>query len=187
MSDPRELLGMLAARVQHFSAAPGGTPKLTPEDIAAALGMIQDPVARLYFRVKWVNQYGFAEELARTFSRRVYTTLQIGTWRVPRPEWIFDMCCLALSESIDPHVCMWCKGRGSAQVESRVVICDNCKGYGNKLPTDTDRAKMMGALKSSWSDTWGKRYQEIQILIDRVDDKVSAVAKRIGRDEPTPA
>ncbi len=187
MSDPRELLGMLAARVQHFSAAPGGSPKLTPEDVAAALGMIQDPVARLYFRVKWVNQHAFAEELSLTFSRRVYTTISIGAWRVPRPAWIFDMCCLALAESIDPHVCMWCKGRGSAEIDSRVVMCDNCKGTGHKAPTDSDRARLMGALKSSWSDTWGKRYQEIQTLVDRVDDKVGAVAKRIGHAELDPA
>lgn len=183
MSDPRELLGMLAAKVQHFSAAPGGIPALTPEDVAAALGMIQDPVARLYFRVKWVNQYSFAEELACDFRTRVAVTLDIGKWRVPRKEWIFDMCCLALAESIDPHVCLWCKGRGSAEIDSRVVMCDNCKGTGHKQPTDSDRARLMGALKSSWSDTWGKRYQEIQTLIDRVDDKVWAVTRRIGQHE----
>ncbi len=187
MSDPRELLGMLAARVQHFSAAPGGSPKLTPEDIAAALGMIQDPVARLYFRVKWVHQYAFGEELALSFRRRAATTLDIGTWRVPRKDWMLDLCYLALVESIDPHICVWCKGRGSAQVESRIVVCDNCKGSGHKAPTDTDRARLMGASKSSWSDTWGKRYQEIQTLVDRVDDKVWAVTRRIGRPELDPA
>lgn len=43
MSDPRRLMARLNPSGMRFGASFGGIPELTPQDIAAALGMLRDP------------------------------------------------------------------------------------------------------------------------------------------------
>lgn len=177
--DPRELLGMLATRVQHFSAAPGGIPALTADDIAHAMAGVgtvkrDDKIIRtrdadriiLYGRVKYAGESDSAQELALTFRRKIATDLDIWGWRIPRPDFVLDMCALALTESVDPMVCAWCSGRGSAMVGNKVVVCDGCKGSGRRLMQARDRAKLMGCTEQAWSMSWAKRYTEMREILD---------------------
>lgn len=180
--DPRELLGMLAARVQHFAMAPGGIPALTQLDIAHALGMISNPAVTLYARVKYGQENGDFEDLVQVLFRHVAVNLDIGKWRIPRKEFIQDMCALALAEDIDPCICTWCGGWGHAVAENKVVQCGQCKGTGQARVMDKDRAKIMRCTTSAWAHSWAERYKEVRSIPSRWDGIIEgALPRRLRR------
>jgi len=182
MRDPRELLSLLTARVQRFQVAPGGIPAITSDDIAHALGMIQHDTARLYARVKYAGEYKYAEGVALAIRRYILMNKLENHWRIPRPNFLFDMSCLMLAEAVDAHTCPWCDGRAEVRPESGpVIVCDACKGTGRRAIKDTDRARLLDVSRSSWSDTWGPRYKETQTeTVDKWDDLIAgALRKRI--------
>lgn len=181
--DTRELLAILTARVQRFHLAPGGIPGLTAQDVAAALGMIHHPDARLYARVKYCGQMGFSESLALSIRRHMMTRKLDASWRIPEPGFLLKMAYLMLLEAVDPLTCKWCLGRAEVHPEiGPVIMCSACAGSGKQAMRDMDRAHLMGLSKSSWSDPWSGRYRDTQIqTIDVWEDlATSALKKRIA-------
>ena len=175
----RELLALLTVKIQRFSVAPGGVPKYTPEDIAHALAMVKSPPARLYGRVKYADQTEFASELCTELLYYCSHIEGFTTWKV-RPGNLQAVCSLALYEAINPHICPWCHGRCQTLIEGRVIICDGCRGSGRRYLTDTDRAKLVGMSKQSWSEYWSEKYKQIQDFPNKWEDIVSqALAKRL--------
>jgi hypothetical protein len=160
--DPRELLALLTSKVQQFAVADGGIPAYTASDVAYILAHVDDPMARLYARIKFAGEKQHSEELAESMRISLLYLDGIGKWRVPRPDWILEMCRLALWEDIDPHVCGTCQGRGSALIEHKLVTCQPCGGSGKVSLRDTDRSRMLNISKSSWSEPWRSRYRRIQ-------------------------
>lgn len=53
MANVRKLMGRLNAATCRFDIGRGGIPELTPQDIAAALAMVEDPMAREVFCAIW--------------------------------------------------------------------------------------------------------------------------------------
>lgn len=170
--------------MQRFHLAPGGIPDLTAEDIAHALGMIASEEARLYARIKYCAQLEFAEDLARAMRRYILFRKVDDKWRIPRPDFLLDMTYLMLAEAVDPHTCSWCQGRAEVKPEQGpVIVCEACKGTGKRAMRDGDRARLMDISKSSWSETWGERYRDVQIeTVDKYEDICgSALSKRLSR------
>lgn len=185
--DHRELLSLLTTKVQSFENSASSFSKLTPQDIAHAIAKIHSPPARLYLRVKYADQIQFANELGIELLAACGSQIdEIGKWKIPRPGFLGDLCSLALFESINPHVCPWCQGRGEALIDSRVIVCDGCSGTGRRQMQDKDRAGKMNLSKSSWSELWSDRYKEIQRIIDIWEDLAAgALRKRLSEsDEP---
>ena len=178
--NPRELLALLTARVQRFHLAPGGIPNITAQDIAQALGMIAIDEARIYARVKYCAQLEYADGLAWKIRLHIMTRKLQASWRIPHPDFLLDMSYLMLAESVDPHTCTWCHGRAEVKPETGPVItCGACEGTGRRRIRDTDRARLMGLSKSSWSDPWGERYREAQIeTVDKWEDIVGGALKK---------
>ncbi len=177
--EARELLGLLAAKCQHFAAAPGGIPGLTPEDLAHALGTMHEEGLRLFARVKYVGEAEWIDDLVGVLFRKVTITLDIGTWRVPRRDFIRDMCRLAIIEAIDPQTCLFCGGTAIAIESNKVVPCKHCH-EGKRRVRDMDRAHAMGCIKSSWSQHWSDRYEEVRLIVDCWDDRLEgALRKRL--------
>lgn len=189
MRDPRELLALLTAKVQRFQVAPGGIPFLTPQDMAQALGMIKHPSARLYARVKYCQQYDFAEELAINMRYVVLRDLLDGTWKIPREaklgrdvEFILDLCRLAIYEACDPNLCPWCLGRAEVRPETGpVIVCSACRGTGQRTLRGVDRARLLGLPTQRWSD-WSERYRDIQAAtVDKYEGLIcGALRNRIA-------
>lgn len=200
MKDPRELLALLTAKVQRFAVAPGGEPVYIPEDVAQALGLIKVPNAVKFARAKYCQDFSVIDDLAESMQVYILTKKQDSGWRIHRPNFILDMCYMALAESIDPHSCRWCHGRKEVVVETphmtanrdfikegQKIVCDACNGSGIRPPRDADRAYMMGLNKGNWSDPWANRYKEdVQSMIDRWESLIpGSIRNRLG--EPATA
>jgi len=182
--NPKELLALLAPRVQRFHLAPGGIPSLTPEDVAHALGMIHNDLARVYARVKYAGQYEYSEGLALGLRRHILVKKVDENWRIPRKEFVLDMSFMMLAEAVDPNTCRWCWGRAEVKPEDGpVIVCSACDGQGRRKIRDLDRARIMGISKQSWSTNWAERYQEIQDeTVHKWEDLFSgAMKKRMAR------
>lgn len=176
----KELLSLLTPRVQRFHLAPGGIPNLTAEDIAHALGMIQNDLARVYARVKYADQMEYAEGLVLAIRRHILLRKLDEEWRIPRKEFILDMSYMMLAEAVDPNICLWCCGRAEIKPETGpVIVCGACQGQGRKKIRDRDRAHVMGISKQSWSSNWNDRYIEIQEeTVDTWEDLFAGALKK---------
>jgi len=176
----QELLGLLTARVQRFHMAPGGIPRLTCNDVSHALGMIQNHDVTIYGRVKYCGQHEYAQDCAKAIRRHALIYRGDKRWRNPRENFMLDMAYVIMTEAVDPHTCTWCDGRGEVRPEhGPVIICDGCQGTGKRHIRGIDRARLLGMLESSWSDTWAERYREIQIAtVDKWEDILAGALKK---------
>lgn len=172
-----ELLTFLNAKVQQFSVSPGGIPNLTSEDISHLIGKIQaeakdKEMAKLAcdYVVLKIAGTGDQRKLAEGLRRQIWKFKEKELWRVPKKDFMLDLCILALSESLDAKICPDCKGREGGIIKGRYVICGPCGGTGKRKIYDKDRANLLKVSRPSWSDTWGPRYRQICMIIDRWED-----------------
>lgn len=203
MRDPRELLALLTAKIQRFQVAPGGIPFLTPQDMAQALAYIgkYNPNAAIFTRFKYLREYFRAEDIALRMRRKIGVDLVCGDWKVPRKEFILDLCYLALCESVDPHTCPWCLGREKTLVdqemaeaaqrdikpgqtvlkEGQLIVCSLCHGTGKRTIKQSDRSRLMGVTESAWSHSWADKYRDIQVhTVDRWEGVIDALRPRLA-------
>lgn len=68
------MMGRLNAASVKFDAGRGGLPELTPQDIAGAVGMIKDPLARAVFCATWWD------DGAALTSESVFAQLRARLW-----------------------------------------------------------------------------------------------------------
>ncbi|MDD5189412.1 MAG: hypothetical protein PHE50_00035 [Dehalococcoidales bacterium] len=179
--DSRELLGKLTAKVQHFALAPGGKPKYTAQDIAHILGIIKNEAVVLYARVKYCEQHEFSEDLTYLMRRKVFLDLPaIAKKKIPRPDWILNLCQMALIEATHNDVCTVCWGVGEILPDNAPrIVCGACDGYGDKKWRDNDRARLLEISKQSYSLSWAKLYREItQITISLYEDLLAGALKK---------
>ena len=170
-----EMMSMLTAKVQQFSVAPGGIPTLTSDEMAYCLGHIS-PEASSYSRLKYCNEPR-GEEVALGMRRQVATWKSLEHWRIPRKEWILDMCKLGLVEMLDNRICPTCQGRKEALINHRVIKCEGCNGTGKVNIQNLDRIDLMKTSKDVWED-WITRYKRILAIIDIYEGELwSEVAK----------
>lgn len=171
--DPRELLALLAAKPQHFAVAPGGIPYTTPHDVAGALGMMSNPRAILYARIKYAGATQFLDELLSELWREA-TRLERATklGRI-RKDLIRDMCCIALWEGITGGACPWCKGVGALNIPPKRIVCTSCRGKGKRELRDTDLAEWLAVPKSTFSaGNYRDMYRDIATIVHRWDESI---------------
>jgi len=183
MSDPRELLSLLSCKVQRFDVSPGGIATITPEDVAYILGTIKNTKATLFARIKYSGEVQYAPELSDLMRTQVLQEVDgIAKWR-NGPDWILNLCRLALAEAIHPHTCSWCRGVAAVTTDDgQVITCGGCNGTGKRTMRDSDRAKLMDISKQAWSNHWVDRYGLLRnITVDRYEDILyGAINKRRG-------
>lgn len=189
--NPGEIITYLNAKVQHFSMAPGGIPKLTSEDVSHILALVEKEaqkqgieqfVITQYIRLIHLGQGNLSENVARALRREIRLIKDSEGWRVPRKEFLLDMCLLALSEAHDARICPDCLGRAGGYIDSRYVICEPCKGTGKRKVTDKDRAQALNIHPDSFYNTWRKRYKLIQVRIDKWEDIFQTSFRKISKD-----
>ena len=77
MTDPRKLLARLNPRVAQYEVGSGGIPTLTPQDIAAGLGMVGDVLGReILCHVWWPDGAKLTHQQLLDAMR----ALQLGEW-----------------------------------------------------------------------------------------------------------
>jgi len=183
MTDPRELLALLSCKVQRFHISPGGIAAITPEDVAYILGTIRNTRATLFARIKYAGESQYAVELSDLMRTQVLQEVDgIAKWR-NGPDWVLNLCRLALAEAIHPHTCSWCHGVAEVTTEDgQVITCDGCSGTGKRPMRDSDRARLMDISKQAWSNSWSDRYNLLRnITTDRYDELIhGAIQKRKG-------
>jgi len=183
--NPAELLALLTARNNKFERMPTGIPLITQQDIATALGHIRHRTASLLLRVKYAQQHEFMQDLDRLIWLKIVDLWMENKWPYPKnkigKEFRRDMGRMALAETIWPHTCLVCFGRGQIVVQKRrlrgrkrrrigqVVECVNCKGKGARRPNDKLRARMMGMPYTTWLHTWASVYRDVQAMIDQIE------------------
>lgn len=178
--DPRELFGLLTSRIQHFALAPGGNQHITAFDISQILATIHNEGAILYARVKYCEQHNFAEDLTEKMRVKSLLIHGIEKRKIPRPDWILDMCRMALIEAIKENICHQCFGVGEIIPENAPrIICSECNGYGRSIWKDNDRARLLGISKQSYSSSWAKLYKEIiHVTISTYEDLITGALRK---------
>lgn len=191
--DPRELFGLLCQRVQQFSMAPGGIPVFTQDDIAHALGKIQVLVgdgnviknnhlqeAIMLARIKYAGETEYCEEFVLALRRKALLRLNVDDWRVPRPNFVLDMCWLALIEVIDP-ACPACDGIEYRMIDNKPVVCPECNGGGRLRITDKTRANFLLCSPTTWSQHWSKRYESILEIPKGWDEVIGPALRKMTK------
>jgi len=186
--NPSEIITYLNAKVQHFAMAPGGIPTITSEDVSHILALVERRAQKFhiepfilsqYVRLIHLGQSSYSESVARALRREIRNIKQIEKWRVPRKEFLLDMCFLALSEAHDARICPDCLGRAGGTINGRYIVCEPCKGTGKRKITDKDRAEALGIHPDSFYNTWRKRYRLIQTQIDKWEDIFQTSFRRV--------
>ena len=184
--DPRELFSFLCARVQHFAMAPGGIPGITQEDVAHAMGKIKNEGAVRFAGIKYAGQYQDSEEFVLSLRRKILSRSEIANWRVPRANFILDLCWMALVEVVGPHTCPYCQGTQNVVIGGKMEHCHTCKGDGHILINAQKRAGFMLCTESAWSHSWSGRYDDIRRIVVNYDEMSrGALGKRLLQSAST--
>lgn len=174
-----ELLAMLCARVEKYEPSIATFGALRREDVNLALALVHNLPGRLLVRIKYnddgastdilLNQ--FIGQVERGLLQHIVEFAAPERWKVPRKDFLRDMCRLSLVESISPNLCWVCQGvrdsmtwkSGSYDVDGKWNTCPECNGAGHRRPSEAKRAHILGVKVSAWKMSWSRRYQ---ILLD---------------------
>lgn len=170
-----ELIVLLTASAQEINDIPAGKAQITSANIAGMLAKISPEAAR-YARLKWGGESHQSEELALYMRREVALWKGLERWRIPRPNFILDMCKLALNEAVSPNKCPYCKGQKYKKIDSRFPPCSKCSGSGIRRILADDRAEYMGIERSAWGHTWKGRHRRILAMPDGWESEVWAAS-----------
>ena len=167
---PGELLAKVTARavpLEHFASGHG---RLTHDDILHALGLVSHNGATLLIRVKYCHQTELLSDLDLFFWHAVVNKAIEQQWPYPRKmvgkEFFRNMGRLALSENIQPGICLECGGTGKQIADSKLIDCPPCRGSGKSSHPDSARARLLDMPYMSWKNTWAERYKHIQGIAD---------------------
>ena len=189
-----EFLSLLTADTEHIEPGVAAFNRLRREDVTLALAWVHNVPARLLARVKYADQQTYKGDLETLFVcavehgalNRVCDIAAPSRWRIPRADFIRDMCRLAIFEHIEPtaSLCWRCHGRGAVSKRGKRALqidCPVCKGDGKGRMKDHWRARMLRIGTEDYRRTWGERYTAIQALLTRYDGiATGGVAKRLA-------
>ena len=161
--EPIEFLSLLTEKIMRLDVI-GGIPSITQEDISHAVARadLLDRERRLV-RAKYL----LSTDECRPLAVDLYIEImdRHKGWHKSnghRPGLLMDLAKLAVFESVSPHRCPWCNGRGEAKIESKIIACDLCGGSGRKPPSDNERAKIIGVDFYKWR----LKYRVFQDILD---------------------
>lgn len=187
-----ELIAMLTAKVQPWEPALADFQRLTREDVALALSFVRSVPARLLVRIKYADQAmyvgEFEDRLVSAIERGcLWHAVELATarrWKVPRKDFLRDMCRLAIIEHISPRQCPACGGRGFRVTRKGKlrVNCTRCEGRQHVPLPEWERATLLRIEPDAWAHSWRDRYRAIQGVLDHYEAlALGAMAKRVSR------
>ena len=168
--NPAELLAKVTARAVPLEPSISSFGRLTTNDILHALGLIAHPGAVLLVRVKYCQQSELLSDLDLRFWQATVNKALEHNWPYPRKmegkEFFRNMGRLALSENIQPGICLECGGTGKAILNDLLADCPPCRGSGRSSHPEASRARMLDMPYMTWKNTWAERYRHIQGIAD---------------------
>lgn len=199
----RKLLARLNAKAPQYTVGNGGIPEITPQDIAAALGMVEDRIGREIFCMAWwpdganltrkdlrdslknllFDEYSvrYRAASADRLERHLFDKPQAQDKRKAWPVQISrygEVADAVVLEICAPKICKQCGGRGEMTIESRIISCEACKGLGLLAASNAWRAQRIGVGETAYRLTWKPVYEW---LYDRASRRESAAAQQLAR------
>lgn len=165
-----ELLAKVTARAVPLEQSASAFGRYTQEDVLHALGLIAHPTASILIRVKYCHQTELLPDLDLYFWQATVNKALEQGWSYPRKmegkEFFRNIGRLALSENINPNICLECGGTGKAILNDLLSDCLPCRGSGRSSHPEAARARLIGMPYMSWKNTWADRYRHIQGIAD---------------------
>ncbi len=159
-------MALLAHGSINYEGVPGGTPQLTAEDVAGALGMGNLPrEAYLLGLLKYAGDKTVLYELDTLVQKYVIGVGVKEKWREPWPNdkkrsliFFKQFARQMINEVITENICNSCKGTGVDRRSNKYRKC-NCNN-GKREPLKKDLAKFCGMSDKCWRERWHTRYTE---------------------------
>ncbi len=82
-----------------------------------------------------------------------------------------------LAELRMPHLCATCAGRGSVQIEARVLVCSGCRGSGRQSISDRRRAEVLERSLATYQYAWQRPYEW---LLNHCAQEEREAARQLG-------
>lgn len=158
-------LALLSTTSIDYRRVRGGEPILTPEMVAAALGMIHHHEAALLGRIVYAGQLDYQSE----FERKALSVIagQARGWKLKRPGIIRDMIRLAIEEMRELKACPACNGTPPAVfMDGKLVICGTCDGTRVEARSSYWRYKRVGVHQEEWRRNTGYQYDMIYRVVN---------------------
>ncbi|WP_163834663.1 hypothetical protein [Spartinivicinus ruber] len=157
---------LLTPKSVKYEGVPGGMPTLTPEDVAAALGMGDLPrEAYLLGLLKYTDDKTVLHELDNLVQEFVIKKGIEEGWREPWPNekkrslmFFKQFARSMINEVVDDNLCKRCNGSGIDCRTSHHRKC-NCNN-GRRAPLKKELAKYCGINEKCWRERWHTRYTE---------------------------
>lgn len=169
--NPASLLALVTARAIPFEIMASSYQRITPEDVLHAMGSIKHEGASMLIRVKWAGQYYWVPELERLLWLAILGLAKREFWKYPKSmegkELYRGMSKLALSENINPNICLECGGCGQEITpEGKLSNCKPCRGSGKSTHSDRSRSRLLDMPREEFRDYWSDRYRRVQGIAD---------------------
>jgi hypothetical protein len=176
--NPSKAFARLTARgVQFGGVGGGGTPELTPAEIARVLrGLERGPLfAAMTKDCGDVKSIGPLEQELAHDGMRLALGLDHNNRRVRRPwpsshsgAYVRRFAGLAVMEFLMPRseLCPKCKNRGWVKFEGQGVQCKACEGFGGTKLSSRLRADIAGVPFSRWREEWSPRYEQVYLTVN---------------------
>lgn len=142
------------------------------ERVAFAMAHIKDPGVSLYGMAKYADQKCDLGRLERLLLVTVLSDNPNWTKRAHKKDSARKMIRLAIVEEISPNICPHCYGQKTVIVGKRLKACIPCKGTGNKIWKDVDRARLVDLDPDAYRMTWKPRLPVIQRYVREWDQKI---------------
>ncbi|MCX4027917.1 hypothetical protein H0A36_28520 [Endozoicomonas sp. SM1973] len=158
------VMALLAHGSINYEGVPGGTPQLTAEDVAGALGMGSLPrEAYLLGLLKYAEDKTVLHELDRLVQEYVIGVGVKEGWREPWPKekkrslmFFKQFARLMINEIVDENICKSCNGTGIFSHSKLIRKC-NCTN-GKKALSKLKQAKFCNINHQAWNERWYERY-----------------------------
>ena len=176
-----ELAGRLNAKASSPIKIAGGIPAFTQNDIAGALGFLKLERHRLWIHVAYAHHLDFYRDLKRLILTDIVNQYAQERWD-NRPGMLSKLIDTSVLETLASPVCLTCNGQRSLLVDSRPVVCEDCRGSGMERKSDYWRAKMCEIHRELWKRYWKERYSLILDIVRGLDyGAKQAFASRLTR------
>lgn len=170
----------LSDSVGHDTSGQG----LTGVDIAAALSLAKvTRVEELMIRYIYAHDFGVYDEMVLAIHTAASVKwLTSWNWRMA-PDMFKRLTDAAIIESLEPRICITCKGIGRFQVVEAqpFVNCQTCDGVGRIRPTDKERARRCGVKADNFRHHLANRYVKLLSFVQAVPQEAERKIRKALR------
>jgi hypothetical protein len=175
-----EIYTLLNPKVANYNGT-GGSPAITPEDVAACLGRIQIRGPGLLVRAM-AGDPSCLSPLRVIFGQNLAQMANLKRWKTGPTFWPYmdGLRDSVLHFYVIPDSCHRCHGHGSITLcTQQVIACPLCEGVGRKEPKETDKARSAQINIETWRATWAGRYTDARAILSDWEDIADRATKRL--------